>query len=134
MSLERLLNLNCNPLEYSAASLAFIGDGVFEIMVREHLVCKGNCPAGKLHKQAVAMVRCEAQAQYAKLLLPLLNKEEEAAFKRGRNHSGARVPQNASVAEYRTATGLEALFGYIYLKGDIPRLRELFSAITQPNE
>lgn len=129
--MERLLNAQCDPREYSAAALAFIGDGVFDMLVREMLVCQGNCPAQKLHNSAVKMVRCEAQAEYMKKLIPLLAEDEEYAFRRGRNHSSARVPKNADVADYRMATGLESLFGYIYLKGDIQRLRELFAIITE---
>ena len=129
--MERLLNAACNPKEYSAAALAFIGDGVFDMLVREMLVCQGNCPAQKLHNRAVKMVRCETQAEYMQKLIPLLTEDEEYAFRRGRNHSSARVPKNASVSDYRMATGLEALFGYVYLKGDIERLRELFAVITE---
>lgn len=129
--MERLLNIDCNANEYSAASLAFIGDGVFDLLVREYLTCAGNCPAQKLHNRAVAMVRCEAQASYIKLLIPHLTEHEEAVFRRGRNHSSARVPKNASVADYRMATGLEALFGYLYLSGDLMRIRELFNIVTQ---
>ena len=129
--MERLLNKDCDPREYSAAALAFIGDGVFDLLVREMLVCQGNCQAQKLHNRAVSMVRCEAQAEYMKKLLPILREDEEYAFRRGRNHSSARVPKNAEIADYRTATGLEALFGYVYLKGDIERLREFFRIITE---
>ena len=106
--------------------LAFVGDGVFELFVREKLVCQGNCPVNKLHKRSVEQVCCGAQAAAAKKLLPMLTEEEAALYNRGRNAHVGHVPKNAKVADYHAATAFEALFGYVYLTGNLQRLRELF--------
>ena len=124
--MERLYNASCDPKLLSPLTLAFIGDGVFDLFVRERLVCAANAPVAALHKNAVAQVRCEAQAAAVQKILPLLTQEETAVFMRGRN-AHSRTPKNASPADYHAATAFEAVFGYIYLKGDIERLRELFS-------
>lgn len=116
----------CNPKEYGSDVLAFVGDGVFGLMVREYLAVSSHCHAGEQHNRAVAMVRCEAQAEYMARILPHLTEEEEGVFRRGRNYHTSHTPRK-SVAAYRTATGLEALFGYLYLSGQTERLRELFA-------
>ncbi len=127
--LERLYNADCNPKLLSPLTLAFIGDGVFEIFVRERLVCKGNCPVKSLHKNSVSQVCCQAQAEASKKFLPILTEEELEVFKRGRNAHTNHIPKNANVADYHTATAFEALFGYLYLSGNIERLRELFNIV-----
>ncbi len=129
--LERLWNKPCDPASFSPLALAFIGDGVYDLFVREQLICQGNCPVGTLHKTAVKSVCCQAQAQAVQKLMPILTEEEQAIYKRGRNAHTSRTPKNATVADYHAATGLETLFGYLYLKGDLPRLRELFQNIQQ---
>lgn len=128
----RLLNTSCHPREYSSDVLAFVGDGVFGLMVREYLAVSSHCHAGEQHNRAVAMVRCEAQAEYMSRILPHLTEEEEGVFRRGRNHHTSHTPRK-NVAAYRTATGLEALFGYLYLDGQTDRLHELFAYCTQAN-
>lgn len=129
--LERLLNRECNPREYSPLTLAFIGDGVYELFVREHLVCRGNCPAKKLHAQSVEAVRCEFQAKAVEKLMPLLSGEETDIVRRGRNAHTTHTPKNAEPGDYHAATGFEALFGYLYLQGDIARLRQFFDVIFE---
>lgn len=119
---NRLYPEAVDPRVLSPQTLAFIGDGVYELMVREKLVCEANRPAGALHRLSVSLVRAEAQAQAAKRILPLLSEEELAVFRRGRNAHTARTDP-----DYHSATALEALFGYIYLRGDIDRLRALFA-------
>lgn len=133
--MERLLNAEAKPLnEMSSLTLAFLGDGVFELFVREYLVSKGSCPVKKLHSRAVEMVRCEAQAAaLSESLWNILTEEEQAVVMRGRNAHVGHVPKNASVADYHAATALEALFGYLYLKGELSRLRELFLLILERN-
>ena len=116
---------NANPRSLGSDVLAFVGDGVFGLMVREYLALSSSLHAGQQHDRAVAMVRCEAQAGYAARLLPCLTEEEEGVFRRGRNYHSAHTPRR-SVAAYRAATGLEALFGYLYLSGSTERLRQLF--------
>ncbi|MCL2088513.1 MAG: ribonuclease III [Oscillospiraceae bacterium] len=121
-----------NPKQYSPLALAFLGDAVFELMVREKTVRESNLPVKKLHDITVSYVCAESQAIAMKELVPLLTAEEFAIFRRGRNASGA-VPKNADVRSYRIATGLEALFGYLYLMGDTDRIQELFERIDGHN-
>lgn len=131
--MEKLLNAAFQPLnEMSPLTLAFLGDGVYELFVREYLVSKGSCPVKKLHSRAVELVRCEAQAKaLSESLWPLLTEEERAVAMRGRNAHVGHVPKNAEVGDYHAATALEALFGYLYLKGEVDRLRELFTVILE---
>ena len=121
METSRLLTEGVTPSSLSPLTLAFVGDGVYGLMVREHLACEANRPVGTLHKASVDFVRAEAQATAMERLLPLLTEAEEAVFRRGRN---AHTTRNSP--EYHRATGLEALFGYLYLDGQRDRLRELF--------
>ena len=113
--------------QYSPLALAFVGDGVYELFVREHLMLLANRPAGELHRRAVKLVRASAQAEAAERMMPLLSEEELAVFKRGRNAHTGHTPKNASDAQYHAATGLEALFGYLHLSGRDDRARELFT-------
>ena len=123
--MERFLETPCDPSQLSPLTLAFVGDCVFELFVREALVCRGNCPVKKLHGAAVERVCCSAQAAGMERLMPILTEKDNEIFLRGRNAHVGHVPKNASVAEYHAATGLEALFGYLYLQGELSRLREL---------
>ncbi|WP_101697877.1 Mini-ribonuclease 3 [Clostridium minihomine] len=129
--MERFLETDCDPRQMSPLTLAFVGDGVFELFVRERLVCKANCPVNTLHKNAVAQVCSSAQAQAAQKLLPILTEEEEAVYRRGRNAKVSHVPKNSSPADYHAATALESLFGYLYLKGELARLRQFFTLICE---
>ncbi len=110
----------------SPITLAFVGDGVFELMVREHLASCANRPANALHRQAVSMVCASAQATALEKIMPRLTEEELAVYKRGRNAHTARKGD-----EYHKATGLETLFGYLYLNDEIDRLQELFTLIVE---
>lgn len=127
--MERLINKDVDLKMLSPLSLAFIGDCIYELFVREQLICDGNYPANKLHKKSVEKVCCKAQADNAEKILPILTEEELDAFKRGRNAHTNNIPKNATYAQYHKATGLETLFGYLYLKGDLLRLKELFSLL-----
>ena len=114
--------------QLSPLTLAFLGDAVFELRVREKLTEQGSAPVGSLHRRAVEVVCAKAQSAAIQKLLPLLTEEELNIYKRGRNaHSS--VPKNADPAEYRSATGLEALFGYLHACGSFDREAELFEAV-----
>ena len=112
--------------EYSGAALAYLGDAVLEVLVRQMLVTRGIGNAGKLSALSLNYVRATNQSRGLEGLLPHLTEEEDAVYHRGRNAAGAH-PKSASVNDYRRATGLEALFGYLHLKGDTRRMEELFS-------
>lgn len=114
--------------QYSPLALAFLGDSVYEILVREYLVREANRPAAKLHEQKIQLVCAAFQAQAIDRLIPLLTEEETAVYKRGRNANNT-VPRHTSAQDYHKATGLEALFGYLHLLGEQARLEELFAVI-----
>ncbi len=113
--------------EMSAAALAYLGDSVIELCVRQMLVEKGVSSAKNLNSTALLFVKAEAQADAMKIILPTLSEEENGAYRRGRNIGHTNVPKSATVGQYRMATGMEALFGYLYLKGEKERINELFS-------
>ena len=116
--------------ELSPLTLAFVGDGVYDLLVREYLVRKANRPVGELNKIKVSLVNCKSQAEFAKQLLPLLNDRELSVYKRGRNASPKCTSKHGSVADYHSATGLECLFGYLYMNGEYDRVKELFNLIV----
>jgi len=122
---------NVEPKQMNPLTLAFVGDVVFELLVRERLVANGDRPVGQLHNMAVAQVKASAQAAAYHLLEPALDEEEMSILKRGRNSHSVHPPKNAHPQDYRKATGVEALFGYLYLKGRTGRVEELFELITQ---
>ncbi len=112
-------------VEYSGAALAYLGDAVMEVLVRQMLVKRGIGNSGKLSAMSLDYVRATNQSRGLEGLLPHLTEEENGVYHRGRNAAGAH-PKSASVNDYRRATGLEALFGYLHLKGDTARLEQLF--------
>lgn len=118
---------------YSTAALAYLGDGVIEMCVRQRLVMQGYSSSSKLNKLALEYVRAACQAQAMKRIIPLLTEEEDAVFHRGRNIGHTNTPKSATVAEYRVATGMEALFGYLHLAGRQDRIAELFD-LAYPTE
>ncbi len=127
--MERFYNIPCDPKALSPLNLAFVGDAVFEVFVRERLVCSANRPVNELHHLSVKQVCSGAQAAFTEKLLPILTEEEASILRRGRNAHTNHVPKSSGVANYHTATGFECLFGYLYLNGQIERLRELFELI-----
>ena len=120
-------NLNAIP----TLNLAFIGDGVFDLLVREHLVTSSAAHVGELNKAKVDMVNCKSQAQFMQELLPLLTDEEAEIYRRGRNTKVNSASKHSTLSDYHVATGLEALFGWLYLKGETARIKELFTQIIQ---
>ena len=106
---------------YSPLTLAYIGDSIYDLVIKTIVVERANCAANKLHQQASALVKAQTQAQMADFLQDYMTEEEQAIYKRGRNAKSYTTAKNASVADYRKATGLEAVFGYLYLKGQSER-------------
>lgn len=110
---------------YSPLTLAYIGDGIYELYIRTILVKQGNCQANKLHRRASRLVKAPAQSAMMETLEPLFTPEEEAVYKRGRNAKSYTTAKNATVGEYRRATGFEAVMGYLYLTGQYTRMIDL---------
>lgn len=109
----------------SPLTLAYIGDGIYELIVRSVMVARTNTRAGLLHRQTSQLVKAEAQSKMMDILLPELNPEEESVYRRGRNAKSSTMAKNASIGDYRRATGFEALMGYLYLSDQTERLLEL---------
>lgn len=122
-----LFEKDCDAKQLSPLSLAFIGDTVFDLFVREKLLCDANRPVKKLHNTAAKLVNAKTQAKIAEALTEKFTEQELGVFKRGRNAHTNHIAKNASNRDYHYATGLEAVFGFVYLNGDTARLRELFS-------
>lgn len=110
---------------YSPLTLAYIGDGIYDLLIRTILVEQGNTQPNKLHKRASALVKAQTQSQLAEILKEVLSEEEIRIYKRGRNAKSYTMAKNATMADYRRATGFEAVMGYLYLKGDIMRIIDL---------
>ena len=126
----RFNDTEIQPRQLSPLNLAFIGDCIYEILVRETLVCEANRPVNELHRESVKYVSAKAQTEAYAKIKDMLTEEETAQFKRGRNAKVGHSPKSATDAEYHTATGIEALFGYLYLSGKTERIKQLFAAIT----
>lgn len=122
-----------NPNLLSPSVLAFVGDAVYGLMVRTALA-EVNRPSGELHKLSVKLVNATAQAKAYKIIEPELSEKEVMVFKRGRNFKTGNTPKNSSGGDYHTATGLETLFGFLYLSGENDRLKTLFNIIWQNSE
>ena len=116
-----------SPNNYSTAALAYLGDCVIELCVREHLVRSGLSSSARLNSEALEYVKASKQAEAMKNILELLTDDEAAAFRRGRNMGHTNTPKSATVSEYRAATGMETLFGYLHLSGKQERIAELFA-------
>ena len=118
----------------SPLTLAFTGDAVFSLYIREMLVCEANRPVGQLHKLSVNWVKAEAQSKGMHAILSLLTEKETEVFKRGRNAHTSHTPKNQSGCDYHYATGFEALVGYLYLKDETERLNELLNEVIKAIE
>ena len=118
-------------LALSSLGLAHLGDCVFEMMVRSWLCLQGKAKAKDLHRATVKYVAASAQAARVERIAELLTQEEQDVFRRGRNTAPHSVPKAASRGEYQAATGLEALFGWLYLQGETQRLNELFALMME---
>lgn len=113
---------------YSPLTLAFLGDAVYELAIRTMVVTRANTSPNELNRQSSALVKAASQAEMMHTIAGLLSEEEQAVYKRGRNAHSATKAKNATVSDYRTATGFEALVGYLYLKGELRRVIELVRA------
>ena len=132
--MENYFELNFTPAQVNAMTnlaLAHMGDGVYELLVRSMLCTKGDKTVLKLHRDTVELVKAPTQAKFADKLLPHLTEEEAAYYRRGKNAHTHAAPKSASPNEYAKATGLEALFGALYLMGRTQRLNELFHIMME---
>ena len=130
--MESYLKMQFEKSQVDAISnlgLAHMGDCVFEILCRSYLCAKGGKTVDKLHRETIHMVKATSQAKFVEKLLPLLDEEELAYYRRGKNSHVHAVPKSATPAEYAKATGLEALFGALWLLGRTERINELFNAV-----
>ena len=116
--------------EISSLGLAYIGDGVFELLVRTFVCKSGKLSAKTMHKASVELVNAQKQANFSEMLLPVLTEAEHAVWLRGRNASPRSTPKGATDREYHLATALECVFGWLYLNNELDRINELFSLIT----
>ncbi len=117
-----------NSASLGGASLAYLGDAVLELITRQYLLSKGITDVGKMNSLALSYVKATAQSDAVEIIIPLLTEDELAVFKRGRNTHGIAIPKSAKAGQYRRATGLEALFAYLYINGKNDRMKELFLA------
>lgn len=123
MQLKELFHLEDQDLRsYSPLTLAYIGDGIYELIIRTILVEKGNCPVNRLHKKASSLVKAGAQSAIMEVIEEKLTSEELSVYRRGRNAHSPTMAKHATMADYRRATGFEALMGYLYLKEDYRRM------------
>ena len=126
IQLKELFHLEDQDLRsYSPLTLAYIGDGVYELIIRTILVKKGNCPVNRLHKKASSLVKAGAQSAIMEVIEEQLTPEELSVYRRGRNAHSPTMAKHATMADYRRATGFEALMGYLYLKEDYTRMLTL---------
>lgn len=132
--MSNLLNINSDIHSLSPLTLAFVGDSVYDLLVRQHLVTLANRPVKELNSMKVTLVNCKSQAQSARVIMDFLTEEEIDVYKRGRNVKVNSASKHSSLADYHSATGLEALFGYLYLSGNTDRIKELFLMILESIE
>ena len=131
------LNIRMTPQEISAISnlgLAHIGDCVYDMLVRSYIIVHGDLTNAGIHRKTVEMICARAQARAMETLLPLLSEEEAAVYRRGRNTRVNSMPKNAEPGDYHAATGLECLFGWLYLSGRRDRINELFAAVVDDGQ
>ena len=132
--MENYFSMNLEKQEIDTISnlgLAHMGDCVFEILCRGYLCARGGKNVGTLHRDTINLVKAQSQAKFVDKLLPLLTEEELAYYRRGKNAHVHAVPKSCTPAEYAKATGLEALFGALYLAGRTERLNELFKTVME---
>ena len=132
--MENFFEMNMTKSQIDAISnlgLAHMGDCVYEMLVRAYLCAGGNKTVAQLHKQTISMVKATYQAAFVDKMLPLLTEEEMTYYRRGKNSHVHAVPKSATPAQYAKATGLEAMFGYLFLSGQKNRANEIFNLVMQ---
>ena len=132
--MENFFEMNMTKAEIDAISnlgLAHMGDCVYEMLVRAYLCSQGNKTVAQLHKQTITMVKATYQAAFVDKMLPLLNEDEMTHYRRGKNSHVHAVPKSATPAQYAKATGLEAMFGYLFLSGKKERANEIFNLVMK---
>lgn len=132
--MENYFHMHMEPQKIQAISnlgLAHIGDGVFELLTRSWVCAHGDQTVGKMHRDTIALVKATAQAKFAEKMLPLLTENELSLYRRGKNSHVHAVPKSASPKEYAMATGLEAMFGALYLAGQNERINEIFATVME---
>ncbi len=135
--MENFFEMNMDRKEIDAISnlgLAHMGDCVYEILVRAYLCARGEKTVDKLHRETIRMVKATSQAKFAEKMLPLLNETELAYYRRGKNSHVHGVPKSATPAEYAKATGVETLFGYLFLSGQKERANEIFNLVMEASD
>lgn len=123
-----------NLKQYSPLTLAYIGDAVYELVIRTALVRRSNEAVNRLHRKSSALVNARKQSEMIRVLESHFTEEEDSVYHRGRNAKSYTKAKNAGIVDYRRATGFEAVIGYLYLKGDIGRLTELIEMALEPEE
>lgn len=132
--MSNLLDITSDISALSPLNLAFVGDSVYDLLVRQHLVSLANRPVKELNKMKVELVNCKSQAESAKIIMDALTDDELDVYKRGRNVKVNTASKHSSLADYHSATGLEALFGYLYLANKTDRIKQLFMLILENSE
>ena len=133
--LKQLFHLpEIHPKQYSPLTLAYIGDAVYELVIRTILVSQANVQVNKLHHRASSLVKAEKQSELVGILEPYFTPEEAHIYKRGRNAKSYTSAKNASITDYRRATGFEAVMGYLYLEGEYDRMLDLIKRGIAPEE
>lgn len=125
--METLKNINVDPRTLNSLALAFIGDTIFDLLTRGMIIAEGNAPVNTMHKKAKSIVNATSQSKMYSAIENKLTEEELGVLKRGRNAKSHTSAKNQSIIDYRRATGVEALFGYLYLKGEYDRIEELYN-------
>ena len=120
--------------QYGALALAYMGDAVYETFIRKYLMQQANMPVKKLHMLAKDFVSAAAQSRFVDIIEPMLSEDELSFYKRGRNSKPHTTPKNAQLADYKKATGLETLIGYLYLSGNMARINELMEIIFENSD
>lgn len=124
--MELFKNIKADPRTLNSLALAFIGDTIFDLLTRGMIISEGNSPVNTMHKKAKSIVNATSQSNIYSKIEGILTEEELGVLKRGRNAKSHTSAKNQSIVNYRRATGVEALFGYLYLKGEFERIEELY--------